>query len=106
MAGVVQPYDSKDDLAKLFYTARLASDINNITEHIITQEELWDSRYEWQAFNAEDKPLYQGLAPPGSLITDPVWKIQKFTFAVGPAGTNVPVSILTLFGAWSNRANL
>lgn len=64
-----------------------------------------DQRFEWQNVGAEDKPLYIGVAVHGTL-TSATWVIQKYTFALGPAGTYVPSMIETATGPWDDRATL
>lgn len=74
-------------------------------EYLETQVEN-DQRFEWSALGGVNKPLYQGIAPPGTADSAPYWKIQKFVYEPGPAGDFVVVQVLNKTGAWTNRASM
>lgn len=66
-----------------------------------TEESAKDARYEFQTVAAERKPLYIGIALPGSLASAEVWSIQKYTYS----GSDLSL-VQTRSGSWDNRVNL
>lgn len=65
-----------------------------------------DRRFEWQLVGGENKPLYIGVAAPGTLTTDATWSIERYAFLAGPSGAFVPSLVQTRVGAWDSRAGL
>jgi hypothetical protein len=80
--------------------------LDDLRRQVLESQVDNDQRFEWQSLGGENKPLYQGIAPPGSSVSSPVWKIQKFHFVPGPASGNVVSFVQNRTGAWDNRASL
>lgn len=71
-----------------------------------TREAQQETRYDWQAAGASSVPLYIGSAAPGTPTTTASWRIDKYTYILGPAGDQVPSTVQTVTGAWDSRASL
>lgn len=80
--------------------------LDDLRRNVYESQRDSDQRFEWQNLGSVNKPVYQGIAEPGSSESSPVWKIQKFVYEPGPAGDFVVVQVLNKTGAWTNRASL
>ena len=74
----------------------------------LTYDAAKDQRYEFQTLGGSvSYPLYVGSADPGAVSTNQVWRVEKYTYATGPAGDPVPTVVQTLNNVrWSDRASL
>jgi hypothetical protein len=67
----------------------------------------FDTRYDYTTAGGKNVPQYVGWAQPGTATSTATWTVTKYTWALGPDGSNyVPTVIETRVGAWDSRATL